>query len=422
MSQPGTTPPAQPPVDEVPAGAPGADRPQDRRPTGDGVLREMLSSSWLMTVCAIVLALLIGAVLIAAADPDVQRTAGYLFARPSDFFTALWQTVSGAYASLFQGAVFDWAATSPQRAIRPLTETLTISVPLILAGLGVGIGFRAGLFNIGAQGQITLGAILASWIGFTWDLPAGVHLLLAMVGAAIGGAVWASIAGVLKARTGAHEVIVTIMLNNIAVFLVLYLLTTSVFRSATPQVGRPVAETAMLPGLLGDAFRLHLGFPLALLAAVGVWWLMERSTLGFRFRAVGSNPHAARTAGISVPWVTVLVMAVAGALAGLAGGAQLLGTERNLTGAIAGSIGFDALTVALLGRSKPLGTVLAGLLFGAFAAGGRLMQTRTGTPIDIVLVLQSLIVLFIAAPPLVRAVFRLPAPGTRRRSTVEAAA
>ena len=323
MSQPAAPPPAQPPAEPQDAPVASTATTEERPP---GVLQEVLSSSWLMTVCAIVLARVIGAVLIAAADPEVQASAGYLFARPSDFFTALWETVSGAYAALFQGAVFDWAATSPQRAIRPLTETLTISVPLILAGLGVGIGFRAGLFNIGAQGQITLGAILASWVGFTWHLPAGLHLVVAMLGAALGGAVWASIAGVLKARTGAHEVIVTIMLNNIAIFLVLYLLTTSVFRSPTPQVGRTVAETAMLPGLLGDGFRLHLGFPLALLAAVGVWWLMERSTIGFRFRAVGSNPHAARTAGISVPWVTVAVMAVAGALAGLAGGAQLLGT------------------------------------------------------------------------------------------------
>jgi general nucleoside transport system permease protein len=409
MSETGTPPAAVPAPEEA------------RRPAGADLLRDVLSGSWLLTVCAIVLALVLGGVLIAGADPDVQRAAGYLFARPSDFFVAVWQSVSSAYVALFQGAVFDWTAATPQRALRPITETLTISVPLILAGLGVGIGFRAGLFNIGAQGQITLGAVVASWIGFTLDLPAGAHLVVALVGGIVGGAVWAAIAGVLKARTGAHEVIVTIMLNNIAIFGVLYLLTTATFRSATPQVARAVADTAMLPQLLGAPFRLHLGFPLALLAAVGVWWLMERSTLGFRFRAVGSNPHAARTAGISVPWVTVSVMVVSGALAGLAGGMQLLGTERTLTAAIAGSIGFDAITVALLGRSKPLGTVLAGILFGAFAAGGRLMQTRTGTPIDIVLVLQSLIVLFIAAPPLVRAVFRLPAPGSRR-STSEAVA
>ncbi|GAA4627702.1 ABC transporter permease [Cellulomonas oligotrophica] len=412
MSDPGTMPPAQP-KDRTSRGA---------APSQSSVLQDMLSSTWLMTFAALVLALLFGGVLIAFADPDVQAAATYFFARPLDTLGAIWTSVSSAYVALFQGAVFDWDASSPARAIRPLTETLTISAPLILAGLGVGVGFRAGLFNIGGQGQITLGAVLAAWIGFSWNLPIGLHLVLALVGGAVGGAVWAAIAGVLKARTGAHEVIVTIMLNYIAVYATLYLITTSVFASPTPQVAKPVADTAMLPNLLGEPFRLHLGFVLALAAAAGVWWLMERSTLGFRFRAVGSNPHAARTAGISVATTTVLVMVVSGALTGLAGATQLLGTERNLTAAIAGSIGFDAITVALLGRSKPLGTVLAGILFGAFAAGGRLMQTRTGTPIDIVLVLQSLIVLFIAAPPLVRAVFRLPAPGQRRRSAVEAAA
>ncbi|ACQ81190.1 inner-membrane translocator [Beutenbergia cavernae DSM 12333] len=403
-----------------PATPPPATLPPDTSEAGptrsESLLRDILSSSWVMTLAAIVLALVIGAVLVIAADPDVQAAAVYFFARPADFLAAAWDAVFAAYSALLQGAIVDWQATSFQRAVRPITETMTISVPLILAGLGIGIGFRSGLFNIGAQGQMILGAILASYLGFTLQLPGVLHVFVALVGAAVGGAVWAGIAGVLKARTGAHEVIVTIMLNNIAVYLVLYVLTLRVFESGTPQVAKPVRDSAMLPLLLGPGFRLHLGFVLALLAAVGVWWLMERSVLGFRFRAVGSNANAARTAGISVAGVTVAVMAIAGALAGLGGGMQLLGTERNLTGSIAGTVGFDAITVALLGRSKPLGTVLAGLLFGAFAAGGRLMQTRTGTPIDLVLVLQSLIVLFIAAPPLVRSVFRLPAPGARRRS------
>lgn len=148
-----------------------------------------------------------------------------------------------------------------------------------------------------------------------------------------------------------------------------------------------------------------------------MWWLLERSTVGFEFKAVGANPHAARTAGISVAKVTVLVMVIAGGLAGLGGAAQVLGTEDKLTGGIAGSIGFDAITVALLGRSKPLGTFFAGLLFGAFKAGGYLMQSQTGTPIDIVLVVQSIIVLLIAAPPLVRSIFHLPAPVLKRKES-----
>ncbi|MFC8921284.1 ABC transporter permease [Cellulosimicrobium sp. NPDC057127] len=406
-----------------PRPAPPSDVQEPERPTGAGVLREMLESSWLVSLLAIVAALVLGGVLIAAADPEVQEAATYFFARPTDMLEAIWDAVFGAYSALFQGSVINFGATDLERALRPLTETMTVSVPLILAGLGLGIGFRAGLFNIGAQGQIILGGIFAGFIGFTFSLPPGLHLLLAVLGAALGGALWASIAGVLKARTGAHEVIVTIMLNNIAVYLVAYLLTTTPFQreGSSNPISPPVPSTATFPLLLGEGFRLHLGFVLALLAAAGVWWLMERSTLGFRFRAVGENPHAARTAGMSVPWVTVWVMAIAGALAGLAGSAQVLGTEQVLTAGVAASFGFDAITVALLGRSRPLGTVLAGLLFGALRAGGFAMQARTGTPIDIVLVVQSLIVLFIAAPPLVRSIFRLPTPGGPTRAERHAA-
>nr|WP_130416871.1 ABC transporter permease [Xylanibacterium ulmi] len=384
----------------------------------------MLESSWLVTLAAVVAALVLGGILIAAADARVQETSGWLFARPTDFFGAIGDAVGGAYSALFQGAVINFSGNGFARTIRPLTETMTVATPLIFAGLGLGIGFRAGLFNIGAQGQIIMGAVLGGYIGFTFDLPAALHLLLAVIGAGLGGAIWASIAGVLKATTGANEVIVTIMLNNVAIYLIGYLLTISAFQrpgSANP-ISPPIPASATYPLLLGSNFRLHLGFILALLAALGVWWLMERSTLGLRFRAVGANPHAARTAGMSVPWVTVWVMAIAGGLAGLAGSAQVLGTERVLTTGVAASFGFDAITVALLGRSKPFGTVLAGLLFGGLRAGGFAMQARTGTPIDIVLVVQSFIVLFIAAPPLVRAIFRLPTPGGPTRAQRRAAA
>ena len=383
-------------------------RPRTR---GEQALHEMLSSNWLVTLLAIVLALVLSAVLIAAADKVVQDSATYLFARPADFFGAVWSSVSNAYLALFHGAIIDPGAGSAVRVFRPITETMTVSVPLIFAGLGLGIGFRAGLFNIGAQGQIILGAIFAGYVGFTFDLPPVLHLLLAVIAGAIGGGLWAGIAGALKARTGANEVIVTIMLNNIAVYLIAFLLTTSAFQrgASNNPISPPIKDNALFPLLLGSGFRLHGGFLLAIAAAVGVWWLMNRSTIGFEFRAVGSNASAARVAGISVNANFVWVMVVAGALAGLGGAAQVLGTEHaGLTAGVAASFGFDAITVALLGRSKPLGTVLAGLLFGALRAGGFAMQARTGTPIDIVLVVQSLIVLFIAAPPLVRAVFRLP--------------
>lgn len=391
----------------------------DEPDRGQSFLRDVLSSSWLVTTLAIVLALAISGILIAAADAEVQDAAAYFFARPSDLIVEAWDAVSSAYVALFQGAVFDPTADTFAQAIKPLTETMTVAIPLILAGLGLGIGFRAGLFNIGAQGQIILGAIFSAWVGFTLDLPAYIHLPLAMLAAIIGGGLWAGIAGVLKARTGAHEVIVTIMLNYVALYLIAYLLTTEAFQNpgSTNPISPPIKESAQYPLLLGDQFRLHAGFLVAIAAAFLVWWLMGRSTIGFKWRAVGSNPHAARTAGISVNGSFVWVMVTSGALAGLAGSAQVLGTDKVLTADVAASFGFDAITVALLGRSKPLGTFFAGLLFGALRAGGFAMQARTGTPIDIVLVVQSLVVLFIAAPPLVRAVFRLPAPRPRQRRT-----
>lgn len=372
-------------------------------------LRRLAHSDSAVAVLAVLLSLVLGGVLIAATDEKVADAAGYFFARPGDLLAAAWSAASGAYVALFQGSVFNPEARSTAQMFRPFTETLTIATPLICAGLGVALAFRAGLFNIGAQGQILLGAATAGWVGFSLHLPPVLHLVLVILAGVAGGALWGGIAGLLKARTGAHEVILTIMLNYVALYLVLYLLTTPSFQR--PGSSNPISPqldaTALYPLLFGDSFRLHFGFILAILATYGVWWLLNRSTVGFELRAVGANPGAARTAGISVSRGYVVVMMIAGGLAGLAGVAQVAGTEKVLTGGIAASFGFDAITVALLGRSHPWGVFGAGLLFGAFRAGGVAMQTQTGTPIDIVLVVQSLIVLFIAAPPLVRALFGL---------------
>ncbi len=383
-----------------------------------GVFQRIVAGNVLISLLAVLLAMLVGAVLIAIANEEVRETATYFFSRPSDMLGAVWTAVSEAYVSLFKGAVFNPDADTFALRIRPLTESLVFSVPLILAGLGVAVAFRAGLFNIGAQGQIILGAIVGSYLGFAFDLPPVVHLLVAALGAALGGALWAFIPGLLKARTGANEVIVTIMLNYTAVYLVAYLLTTSAFQedgSNQPKSPR-LGENSLWPALLGDGFRLNAAFLVAVVATAAVWWLLERSTLGFRLRAVGANQAAARTAGMNVATVTVVAMSIAGLLAGLAGSAQVQGTEQFLTAGVAGSLGFDAITVALLGRSRAVGVFFAGLLFGALKAGGFVMQSVTQTPIDIILVLQSVIVLLIAAPPLVRMVFRLPDPDRPRRA------
>ncbi|WGW10841.1 ABC transporter permease [Saxibacter everestensis] len=382
-----------------------------------GLLHEIATGSALLTFLSLVLALLVGAVLIAASNEAVIAASKYFFSRPGDTFAAIGAAVGGAYTAMFQGSIIDISEYTLLRALRPLADTLTYATPLIAAGLGVALAFRAGLFNIGAQGQLIVGAIFAGYVGGSMNLPYGLHIVATVLAGLVGGALWAGIAGFLKARTGAHEVIVTIMLNNIATFLVLYVLTTEVFRreGRTDPIGRFMPESAQLWRLFGadSPVRTHFGLILALLAAVGVWWLLNRSTVGFGYRAVGFNPNAARTAGISVERSYITVMLIAGALAGLAGVSQVLGTELYLTSGVAGGIGFDAITVALLGRSTPLGTVLAGLLFGALKAGGVVMQARTGTAIDIVSVVQSMVVLFIAAPPLVRTIFRLK---TKERS------
>lgn len=409
-----------------------AEQQGDRRHRGD-VVREIVGGSAMISVLAVVLALIIGGVLIAFANEDVRASSSYVFARPSDFFTAVWESVTNAYIALFRGSVLNYQSDTFAGAIEPLTESMVFAVPLILAGLGIAVGFRAGLFNIGAQGQIIVGAIFAAYLGFAFDLPIGLHLILAVLGGATGGALWGAIPGALKARFGANEVIVTIMLNYVAIYLISYMLKQPSFNPGrTGQRSPAIADTAAYPPLIpdwlvpGNTFRLHWGVLVAIVATVAVWWLLERSTIGFELRAAGANPNAARTAGMSVGRITVITMVIAGGLAGLAATAQVLGTERSLTAGVAASFGFDAITVALLGRSRPLGTFLAGLLFGALKAGGFLMQSQTETPIDIILVVQSVIVLLIAAPPLVRSVFRLPDPDQPRRrrksATQEAAA
>jgi simple sugar transport system permease protein len=395
------------PVPTPPSGGPAA------REAGDSLLRRIATGTPMVSLLSVVLAIVIGGILMAVTNPKVATAAGYFFARPSDTIAEVFRP----YAALVQGSIFNWQGADLAAQLYPLAETLTVSTPLILAGLGVALAFRAGLFNIGAQGQLIFGALFGAYVGFAWHLPVGLHLLVVIVAGIVGGGIWGGIVGLLKARTGAHEVIVTIMFNYIASFLLLFLLTTPAFqrKGSTNPISPFLDPSALFPELLGPQFRLHAGFILAILVTWAVWWILSRSTVGFEFRAVGANPNAARTAGINVGRSTVLVMALAGALSGLAGIAQVSGTEKYLSGGVAASIGFDAITVALLGRSTPWGTFFAGLLFGAFRAGGVSMQAVTQTPIDIVLVIQSLIVLFIAAPPLVRAIFGL-GPRRRKRS------
>ncbi|MEU4478508.1 ABC transporter permease [Micromonospora sp. NPDC023966] len=373
-----------------------------------------------VTVLAVLLAMLVGAVLIIVSDPEVLATYGYITARPADALNASWTVVSEAYANLFKGAIFDPDASGFTAALGPISETLTYTAPLVFTGLSVALAFRGGLFNIGAQGQATIGVILAAVVGFALPLPPGVHLLVALIAGAAGGALWGFIPGILKARTGAHEVITTIMLNYVAVYFLSWIIVQNGVQNPnrSDAISKPVESSAQLPRLLGDNLRVHAGILVAVLITWFIAWLLNRSTLGFELRAVGENPDAARTAGISVTKTYVLVMAIAGLLAGLGGSNMVLGSTANaLTPLVIAQIGFDGILVALLGRLKPWGVLLAALLFGALQAGGNRMQSYSGISLELVTVLQALIVIFVAAPALVKAIFQLRAARAARLQT-----
>jgi general nucleoside transport system permease protein len=376
-----------------------------------------------VTFLAVVLALVIGGILIAISDPDVRSTYTYLFARPQDALSATWDKVSDAYFNLFKGSIVDPSAitgaingtNSWERVFFPISETLTYAAPLVFTGLSVALAFRGGLFNIGGQGQAILGTICAALAGFLLPLPPVIHLIAALLAGVLGGALWGFVPGILKARTGAHEVIVTIMLNYIANLFLSWLILQKGIQQAgrSDAISEPVDSSAQLPAIGGE-LRVNLGIVLAVLTTAGVAWLLNRSAFGFELRAVGANPAAAKTAGISVGRTYTLLMVAAGGLAGLGGATQVLGTAHALTAQVAGNIGFDGLLVALLGRNRPWGTLLAAILFGALRAGGNRMQSFSGISVELVTVLQALIVIFIAAPALVKAIFHLRAARSAR--------
>jgi simple sugar transport system permease protein len=393
----------------------GGPSPSDHGAGGKPGLGRRLLDAYLygnqavVTFLAFVAAIVFGAILIALADDSTRSSLGYFFQDPRDTFSHGWTAISAGYSALFRGSIFNSNSLYSDGGVAvfgPISDTLVNAAPLILGGLAVAVAFRAGLFNIGVQGQLIMGAICAGYVGFTWHLPTGIHLVVALIAGIIGGAIWGGLVGYLKAKTGAHEVITTIMLNYVALYLLGYLLGVSGFQAPhqTEATSPRILRTAQLPMLFGD---LHAGIIIAVLAAVACWWLLSRSTLGFTLRAVGANAFAARTAGMKIERGYVTVMVISGALAGLVGCSQVLGTRHVVTQDVDAGFGFDAITVALLGRGSPGGTVLAGLLFGAFRAGGVVMASQTSTPADVVSVIEPVIVLFVAAPALIRGMFRL---------------
>ena len=392
---------------------------QDERPHGNaGLARRMLNAylygqTWVVTLLAFVCAFVFGAILIAIADKPTRDSSHYFFQHPMDTLSNAWSAISAGYSALFRGAIFNTDSLYSNGGVPvflPISDTLVNAAPLILGGLAVTVAFRAGLFNIGVQGQLIMGAIGAGYVGFAWHLPTGLHVLVAIIVGVFGGMIWGGLVGWLKAKTGAHEVVTTIMLNYVAYNFLAYLLGEQGFQAphSHEATSSNIDKSAQLPMLFED---LHSGIILAILAAIGCWWLLSRSTLGFTLKAVGANAFAARTAGMKIERSYIVVMLISGALAGLVGCSQVLGTRHVVTQDVDAGFGFDAITVALLGRGTPLGTVLAGLLFGAFRAGGLVMNSDTSTPSDVVSVIEPVMVLFIAAPALVRGIFRLKGRG-----------
>src|SRR5215471_16508194 len=387
------------------ASPPAPDQPRGRQPlTGNAIITAVTEGhSVVITILAVFVALLVGAVLIVASDPVVLRAWNSFGYAPGTAISATWTSVSQAYSALFEAAIFF-----------PLSLTAFEATPLILTGLSVAVCFRAGMFNIGAAGQWIGGALVATWLGFAVHLPIVLHAVVCIIGAFIGGAVIGWIVGEIKARTGAHEVILTIMLNYVMYNLLAFMLSSQSLMQAPHQsnaVAPSIDGNAMLPHVGGPPPQVGVGFLIALAAAAATSWLLSRSTTGFEFRTVGASPSAARSAGISVERVWVLAFLIAGGLAGLSAATIVQGQTAPLTFNSYGTYGFDGITVALLGRARPLGVVIVGLLFGALNAGGTAMEAATGVPSDVTNVIEALIVLFVAAPPLIRMLFRLRGTG-----------
>lgn len=341
---------------------------------------ESLLRSLTMQVAAVLLAALIGAVilLISGANP-IQ-----------------------AYGALLNGSF---------GSMTVLARTLDKATPLVFSGLAVAFAFRAGLFNIGAQGQLLLGAMTSAVVGFAVKgLPPLVHIPLALLAGALAGGLYGAIPGALKTFSGAHEVITTIMLNYIAINITDYLAdgpfkdtSAGNIVARTPQI----LDSAKIPTVGG----LPLGFLIAIFVAIFIWWLLWKTTIGFEIRTVGLNPHAARYAGIAVSATVILAMVLSGVLAGLGGAIETQGVVGRYQPGFNVGLGFDGITIALLGKTHPFGVLPAALLVGAMKAGSNEMQFSAGVAKEITDVIQALILFFIAADVIIRWLLRMRSTG-----------
>ena len=369
---------------------------------------------------AILTGLIIGAILIAVTSQTVWTAFGESFWKG---LAEAWNEVVVAYKALFTGSLGDPArivnalrsgdAKEIRQAFNPFLESLVQATPYIFAGLAVALGFRSGLFNIGVEGQLFIGAACATYVGYSiTGLPAYIHMPLAFLAGAAGGAFWAFIPGFLKAKTGGHEVINTIMMNWIAFRLTEWLLSGPMSRpgSGGLPLSPIIQKTAEIPQFFGSPIRFHLGFFIALLVAWLVWWFLFKTTWGLNLRTVGTNPRAARYAGLNTSKSIILAMTLSGALAGMAGAVQILAVNHSMALGLSSGYGFDSIALALIGNNHPVGVILSSLLFGTLRNGATRMMVVSSIPIDIVDVIQAIILMFVAAPAIIRSIYHLRKP------------
>jgi ABC-type uncharacterized transport system permease subunit len=393
-------------------------------------VRKGFSDTVLIPVLAVFTALVIGGLIVAFTNGDTLAAWRIFFHDPLGALAKTWTTIRDAYSAMFLGAFGNpgeifrqlgiWIKTGESKgllsAIRPVGDSLLLSVPYILAGLGVAVGFQCNIFNIGAEGQLYIGGLATAIVGFAvHGLPWYIHAPLAILAGAVAAGIWGFVPGILKARFNAHEVINTIMMNYIAYRLMDYLLNGPLKSGGTPATPN-VLPTAILATIFPSPVRLHWGIFIALGLAVVVYWLLWKTPFGMELRMVGVNERAARYAGISVKKTMVLAMVISAILCGLAGSIHLLGVDHRMMPSFSPGYGFDAIALALLGNSHPLGVVLSSLLFAFLRGGAPRMQVVAGTPVEIIRIIQGMVIVFVAAPEIIRSLYHLRSSRREKKS------
>lgn len=376
-------------------------------------------------ILAVFTSLVIGAIIIAASDPETIQAAGNIFKTPGTFFKVAFSAIYDAYYAMLEGAFGNpariieafrlWQNTGESKTLlnelRPIGESLVISTPYIFAGLGVAISFQAGMVNIGAEGQLFVGGLASVFVAYSIKgLPIYIHLPLAFLAGFVAGAIWGFIPGYLKAKTGAHEVINTIMMNYVAFRLTDYLLSGPMAKSPSLPISPDVPITAQIPTFLPAPFRAHWGLIVGLVFAWLIHILLFKSTFGLEIRMTGMNSRASRYAGISTTLIATLAMALSGGIAGLAGANTVLGVDHRMVRSFSSGYGFDAIALALLGNNNPWGVVLASLLFGFLRGGAARMQSVAGTPVELIRIIQGIVIIFVAAPEIIQSIYKIKKP------------